>query len=104
MVAIENVRKEKYHSVLVFVDVYSDLGRGIQLFPGVSSLQQPDPVGSVLWAFEDDVGSVTRVLGSGRGLKGYADIHRRHTTIMVIMVVCGGGLLACLITGGDTSC
>ena len=49
---------------------------------------------------------LTSVLGSGRGLKGYADIDRKHTTIMAIMVVCGGGLLACLITGGgsQTSC
>ena len=44
------------------------------------------------------------MLGSVRGLKGYADIDRRHTMIMAIMAVCGGGLLACLITGGDTSC
>ena len=30
------------------------------------------------------------------GLKSYGDIDRRHTTIMAIMAVCGGGLLACI--------
>ena len=40
------------------------------------------------------------MLGSGRGLKGYAVIGRRHTTIMAIKDVCGGSLLACLGTGG----
>ena len=39
---------------------------------------------------------VTIVLGSGRGLKATQE----HTTKMAIMAVCGGGLLACLITGG----
>ena len=39
------------------------------------------------------------MLGSGIGLMGYADIDRRHTTIMAIITVCGG-LLACLTTGG----
>ena len=34
------------------------------------------------------------LLGSGMALMGYADIERRHTTMMVILVVCGGGLLA----------
>ena len=37
------------------------------------------------------------MLGSGRGLKGYADVDERHTTIMAIMAVCGGGLLARLL-------
>ena len=32
------------------------------------------------------------MLGSGRGLKATQE----HTTIMAIMDVCGGGLLACL--------
>ena len=40
------------------------------------------------------------MLGSGRGLKGYADIDGGHITIMAIMAVRGGGLLACLIIGG----
>ena len=43
---------------------------------------------------------VTRVLGSGRGLKGYVDMDGWHTRIIAIMGVCVGGLLACLITGG----
>ena len=39
------------------------------------------------------------MLGSGRGLKATQE----HTTIMAIMDVCGGGVLACLITGGASS-
>ena len=36
------------------------------------------------------------MLGSGRGLKATQE----HTTIIALIAVYGGGLLACLITGG----
>ena len=35
-----------------------------------------------------------------KGSRSYADVDGEHTTIMAIMDVCGGGLLACLDTGG----